>query len=106
MEIVAFIAIILFAVLNFVLFFKVWGMTNDVSKIADYVLRIANRTNSDSTEQAPTNEKIITSTAAPTPNRNTGITSTEDPNKDSQVSPVQWVVIVLVVVAIVALLVL
>lgn len=103
MEIVAFIAIILFAVLNLILFFKVWGMTNDVSRIADYVQRIANRTISDSKPKTPIGQEATTSTANPMPIKEEATTSTEDPNKDSEVSPAQWFFIAFVVIIVVAL---
>lgn len=81
MEISALIAIIL-AVLNLILFFKVWGMTNDVSRIADYVQRIANRTSEDSKPKTTIGQETTTSTANPMPSKEEETTLTEDPNKD------------------------
>lgn len=60
METITIIAIasIAFAVLNLILFFKVWGMTNNVE-------RIANGTNSGTT----LSEEVATSTTKPLPNK-------------------------------------
>lgn len=103
METLAFIAIILFAVLNLILFFKVWGMTNDVSRIADHVQRIANSTTSDSKPKTTIGQEATISTANPMPSKEEGTTFTEEQNKDSSVSPAQWFVIAFVVVIMVVL---
>lgn len=102
METISLIVIIVFAVLNIILFFKVWGMTNNVERIANHVERIASRAISESKAQNPITQDASTSTASPISSEE-GTTLTEDPNKDSEVSPAQWIVIGIVVVVLVVL---
>lgn len=101
METITIIAILAFAILNLILFFKIWGMTNDVSRIADYVQRIANRTNADSKPKTTIGQEATTSTANPMPSKEEETTSTTKPapvKEEDEVSAGKVAVIVFVVV--------
>lgn len=54
------VVIIVFAVLQIILFFKVWGMTNDVRKIV-YILNNNQKKNTQKIENAQKIEKVETS---------------------------------------------
>ena len=47
--IISIIMYVVFGVLGIILFFKIWGMTNDVKELKEFLLSYSNKTNTQST---------------------------------------------------------